>query len=166
MPNKFNTNFGKADRHRFGRKLESQQVPSKRSKLLSAKTLKMDSDKGSGSQASESRDIKLLDKNKVNLKVPLKLQRRNSFGGIGTRKDMTAQPSTSRASTSFEPDGAVAHCSGQSSFSAVASIKSKSSLASFRRRKSKRLVETRSISASKGSQIKAKSALLQKKRTI
>lgn len=167
---KFNTNYSKLERNRLGRKADSQQVPSKRSKVFSAK-LSSKSDEEHGFKvenmlpdAPELKLTALQPKEKINsLKVPLLLQRRNSFNGIsGRNRDLSAQPSTSTAvsTSSFECDS-TAHCSGQStSRSTVSStLKTKSV---FRRRKSKRLTEPRATNSTKGAQNKVKNVMKKK----
>lgn len=165
--------FSKFARQRLIRnKLENQQVPTKRSRVLPSaiKPPKSDDPKTTNSLdiliGDAAHDLKPLDKcAKTHLKVPLALQRRNSFNGI-TRKDLLAQPSTSTAAASFESEPNVAHFSGQAAFAVANTMKSKSNLSSFRRRKSKRLTETRATNASKGQSIKTKNAGLQKKRSV
>lgn len=167
--------YSKIDRHRvIHSKLESQQVPSKRSKVLSSvKTLKSDDTTKSTSLVGLLIATDSPQGSKTHLKVPLSLHRRNSFNGIA-RKDLLAQPSTSMAAiaspgTSLATDAQVAHCSTQSSFTVASTMKSKSNLSSFRRRKSKRLTETRttSVVCGKGPGLKAKTvAALQKKRSV
>lgn len=165
--------YRKIDRHRLIRnKMESQQVPSKRSKVLSSvKPPKSDDGRATNSLveiliADATHDLKPLDKGtKSLLKVPLALQRRNSFNGI-TRKDLLAQPSTSSAAASFDSEPNVAHNSGQIPFTVANPMKSKSNISSFRRRKSKRLSEARTTNVSKGQSIKTKNATLLKKRGV
>lgn len=165
--------YRRIDRHRLIRsKLESQQVPPKRSKVLaSAKSVKSDESTKSTSLveiliADTAIDLSPLDKSaKSHLKVPLVMQRRNSFNGI-TRKDLLAQPSTSTAAISLDAQSSVAHCSNASPFTIANPIKTKSNLSSFRRRKSKRLTETRPSNVTKVLAIKAKTATLQKKRSV
>lgn len=189
VPTKIGSNFSKVERHRLSRKMEnnpnsvvsrtlkypdSQQVPPKRSKVLSSKKPKTDDEKVAGSLVEilipDSIECKSLDAGRISVKIPLVSQRRNSFHDIGARKELLAQPSTSTESTSFEAD-VTAHCSVQNTFVTSGSMKSKSNLTSFRRRKSKRFTEARtsghvpSTSSNKGQHIKVKSTL-QKKRSV